>query len=367
VWDDSSRSFQAAAGGTDVVLQSWPELAEPVVVPFNPAFDMLWVTQTFSDLNVFGFSAAQAANSAGQLGPAAVTLTLPDLGPADGHPHRIATFGFAPNGDMWIGYADADPANDFGGQYVAKVSASKLLTSGAVTPDFAFPIAAAGMSTLGVSTILFDPLGNMWVSTIASTGQPSGLLLYPAASIASAGSPLPTVVIHQSGISHAWNDMIFDALGNMWYTDALAGTVNRLSASQLLSSNAAIVPAIVLSIGPYTGLALDPNNNLWCSYAGYADLFAASDILSTSAPSSLRRILKDATVGTDGLGRNTAIGTKIRFDKAGNFWAQTSHGPNGFTASDIAVSGTPVPRCTLRDSGLLTNAKQMYFNPASFR
>jgi hypothetical protein len=320
----------------------------------------VWVAQFFIDLKVYGFNTAQAAED-----PTAhpVTLTLPDPEPSNPNPVKVSSVGFAPNGDMWVGYSNSINENVNQGRYMSKVSASKLGVSGPVTPDFSFQLPGAGVGSSGVSAIAFTPFGDMWLSTIALTTASAGIIKYSAASIASPGSPSPAVVLAQPfppvpdnpQHTNAANDLFFDGAGNLWFTNALASTVNRLSAAQLLATNTAIVPDIVLSTAvSYTGCALDASGNLWCARAGRIDMFAAAQILASGSPPVARTI-------------NTPAGAaKVRFDNAGNLWTLTPTGLVSYTPFDISVSGTPTPRFTLTGGGEITAGRMFAFDPASF-
>lgn len=326
--------------------------APSVAAPFVPKFNMLWGTQNFLDLSIRGWSLSQA-NNAHEFDAPAVTITVPD--PGGGSPaYGISCFGFAPNGDMWIGYARVDSL--IGVPYISKISASKLLVSGTVSPDFTFQLSGAGISH-PAATILLTAAGDMWVSSIASTGAPSGLMFYPAASIASAGSPAPTIVIHQAGITNSMNDLWLDPSGRMWFCNGLQSKLNRLSASQLLTSSAAVVPAVVLSVtGAYTGVTMDTSGNLWAAGQGFFDMFDGSVIGVTSSPTPTRRL----TV------QNAGIAVKLRFDANGNIWGSTPKFWGGYAASDLTQSGRVNARCAFTAAGALTATRVLNFNPATF-
>jgi ligand-binding sensor domain-containing protein len=329
---------------------------------FAPDFDLLWVCQSVLDLNVYAFTAAQALVSP-ESAPH-ITITLPDPEPSNPNPVKVSAVGFAPNGDMWVGYGNSNPASSNPGRYLSKISASKLTASGPVTPDFSFQISTAlNVGTNTVSAIAFAPNGDLWLSTVALTTSSAGIFKYSAASIAGPGSPSPAVVLAQPfppvpdnpQHTNAANDLRFDSAGNLWFTNALANTVNRLSAAQLSATNIAIVPDIVLSTTlTYTGCALDTLGNLWCARAGRVDMFAASQILASGSPPVAR------TINT----ANSAI--RVRFDNAGNLWTLAPHGPNGYGQSDIVFSGTPAPRSALTAGGAITSGRMFAFNPQSF-
>jgi hypothetical protein len=328
---------------------------------FLPDFDLLWVCQTASvakDLSLYAFTPDQAMSAPSS--PPHITITLPDTGPADGNPHRVNCFGFAPNGDMWVGFSDTSPTTPHHGQYVAKIPASKLLASGAVTPDWSFPVVDAAVSSVAISAIVVAPNGDLWVSTVASTDAPSGILKYSAASIAAPGAPSPAVVLHQAGISNSANDILLDGAGNLWFTNGLAHTVNRLSASQLLTSSAAIVPDVILSFPAvtYSGLAIDVAGNLWCGRGTVAgtDMYAVADIQASGTPTPARTL---STVSSVAQG-------KLRFDKSGDLWLQTAQGPMGVPPSKITTSGSPTPNAMLTGGGVFSSARVLNFNPASF-
>jgi len=329
---------------------------------FLPEFDLLWTCQQFLDLKVYAFTSAQAA--ADPTSAPYITLTLPDPEPGNVNPVKVSSVGFAPNGDMWVSYANSDQTSVNGPRYLSKLSASKLGVTASVTPDFSFQLpGGAGVSAVGVNAIAFAPNGDMWLSTIALTTASAGILKYTAASIASPGSPSPAVVLAQPfppvpdnpQHTNAANDLWFDAAGNLWFTNALASTVNRLSAAQLATTNTAIVPHVILSIGTHTGVTLDAIGNLWCATTtGFVRMFAAADILASGSPVPARTITIPA-------GPN-----KIRFDKSGNLWAQGASFNHAYAPLSIAASGAPTPSSILTSGGVLTARRMFSFNPQSF-
>jgi hypothetical protein len=357
-------SSSAASDGLRVVARTNGQPGRWLL--FVPEFDLLWVCQQLLDLKLFAFTSSQAAASPSSAPH--ITLTLPEIGPADGHRHRVSSFGFAPNGDIWVGYADIE-GSPSQGQYLAKFSASKLLATATIVADFSFPLpTATAASSIGFSAIVVRSNGDLWTSTIATTTRSAGIFGYSAASIASPGSPSPAVILAQPfppvpdnpTHSNAANDLCFDAAGNLWFCNAVARTINRLSASQLLATNTAIVPDVVLSTPglTYTGCILDPDGNLWCarSSVGRVDMFAAADIAASGSPSPARSITSSAS---------TPLG-KVRFDKSGDLWTLIGNSPSGYASASIVVSGSPPPGAVLTGGGALSSPRVINFNPASF-
>lgn len=327
---------------------------------FSSAFNMLWVTQTAIDRQVYGYSALQVVNPDS---PPAVILTLPDPEPGASNPVNVNAVGFASNGDMWVGYAEQDSQNVTSGRMVSKVSANKLAVGGLITPDFSFRLDASSVpSTASVGAIALHPNGDLWVSSIALTNRSAGIFCYSAASIANPGSPLPTVTLAQpfppvpdnAQHTNSANDLCFDSIGNLWFCNAIAGTLNKLSVAQLLSNNTTIFPDVILSAAvSYTGLRFDSAGNLWCarsSSAGAAavDMFAAADITVSGPVSPARTILGPRT--------------KARFDGNRNMWSFVGNAIAAYSPQDIAASGAPSPR-VLMTGGNLTAIRMFSFAP----
>jgi hypothetical protein len=357
------RDGDLISGAVDPVLipgSSRPGIWYETPYDYLPDFDLLWVCQQASvtgDPHLYAFTVDQAL--AAPTSAPYITLTLPDnIGP--GTPHGVNAFAFAPNGDMWIGFAENQSVSVSYGQHVAKLSASKLLTSGAVTPDFSFPLPTIVGSSAGVSAMRIDSHGNLWASGVATTSRASGIYCFSAASIAAPGTPAPIVTLMQPGLSNSANDLWFDDEGNLWVANGLAKTVNRLSASQLLASDSAIVPDVVLSFPSqtYTGLTTDAVGNLWCgsSAAARAHMFAVDDIQASGSPVPRRSISTSAAT----------VQGKLRFDKSEDLWLQTAQGPIGYAPSDVTASGSPAPRATFTGGGIFTSARVLNFNPQSF-
>lgn len=338
---------------------------------FVPDFDLLWVVQSFVDLKLYAFTPLQVTTAPASA--PAITITIEDPEPGALNPVKVSAIGFAPNGDAWIGFAESNQTTASSGRKIARYSASKLLATSSQTADFSFALPAGGAAaSSSVSAMIVRPNGDLWLSTIALTTRSSGIFKYTAGSIVGAidpntgAPPVPSVVLAQpfppvpdnAQHTNSANDLCFDAAGNLWFTNAIAGTVNRLSAAQLLATNTAIVPDVILDVSAtstYNGCSVDKRGNLWCSFSGRIDMYAARDIQKSGAPRPARRLtVVDSSGG------------KVRFDKAGNLWSAHTPSVLGFPSWDVVRSGAPPVRATLTGAGALTSPRTMNFNPQSF-
>jgi cysteine-rich repeat protein len=153
VWDDSSRSSGARAGGPDVVLQVSPDFKEP------PDSSVMWVTNwSFFSNRAYGFTPAQYQKPGINTDAPEVVLTAP-LPSDESEPVAMA---FEPDGDMWLLFCSGKPVP----QRLMKFSAAKVAGTGAPAADASIVLPYADYSYRCPSTLAFDAAGNLWIGFV---------------------------------------------------------------------------------------------------------------------------------------------------------------------------------------------------------
>jgi sugar lactone lactonase YvrE len=218
----------------------------------------------------------------------------------------------------------------------------------------------------GNGGIALDAAGNLWV-----TDPPNNAIAeYTAAQLKKSGQPKPNVVISAdaNGSLDSPEALAMDGSGNLWVANSAAAgsganTVVEFTASQL-SASGSPKPAVRLasnagSINNPQGIAFDPKGNLWVSDSGAVREFSTTQLGASGAPAPA------VTIGDDGLGSlNGPEG--ITFDAQGNLWVAVffSNLVVGFSSSQLAVSGNPVPAVIVRsgDQSALNNPCGLAFD-----
>lgn len=208
------------------------------IAPRKLAFDgagTLWVADPANN-RIVGFSAAQLS-AGGAVVPAHSLLS-----PTTSFPNDMA---FDPNGNLWI--------SDLAGSSLVRMSAAKLATGGTQAADV---VVSDSSGALGFPrSVAVDTAGNLW----AGAGNQT-LVEYGPGVTAASGSPSPSHVFHPAGVGTAYR-LTFDASGELWVTDPVAGQLSIFPASLLASTALGVAPSSVVGALPGAqGMSFDPSN-----------------------------------------------------------------------------------------------------------
>ena len=218
----------------------------------------------------------------------------------------------------------------------------------------------------GNAGIALDAGGNLWVTDPSN----NSIAEYTAAQLKKNGQPKPNIVISAdaNGSLDSPEALAIDSNGNLWVANSAAdgsgaNTVVEFTKSQLATSGSP-KPAVRLasnagSINNPQGVAFDPLGNLWVSDSAAVKEFSATQLAASGAP------VPAVTIGDDGLGSlNGPEG--ITFDAKGNLWVAVffSNLVVGFSSSQLAASGNPVPAVIVRsgDQSALNNPCGLAFD-----
>jgi sugar lactone lactonase YvrE len=218
----------------------------------------------------------------------------------------------------------------------------------------------------GNGGIVVDAAGNLW----ATDPSNNAIAEYAAAQLKKNGQPSPAVVISAdaNGSLDSPEALAMDGNGNLWVANSAAAgsganTVVEFTASQR-SASGSPTPAVRLapnagSINNPQGMAFDPLGNLWVSDSGAVKEFSATQLAASGAP------VPAVTIGDDGLGSLNGP-EQITFDAHGNLWVAVffSNLVVGFSSSQLAASGNPVPAVIVRsgDQSALNNPCGLAFD-----
>ncbi len=246
---------------------------------------------------------------------------------------------------LWI-------ANSGSSQSVVQYSTPQLAASTSVAPNMV--IGTPAEHNLGAA---FDSHGNLWIASLVA----DTIVEYSAAQLKSSGTPVPVVTLSVPGTNPA--GLAFDAHGNLWVTNYGANTVVEYSTSQI-ASNGAPTPAVTIaasagSLQEPVGIAFDASGNLWIANslgdAATVVEFTTGQLTASGTPTPAITITSNA---------GSLFGPMLMaFDANGGLWVAngaftTSNTVVGYSASQLAASGSPVPNVTL------SAAAGSLFNPA---
>ena len=341
---DSIFDATVVGGPVEVVLGA--AATASVNYARRPGTGMLWGTN-YSSPKVFGFDAATIAKTGTQSGPPSVVNTLTNVGT---NKPPSPTIAFSATGDLWVGTCRKDQIP----QVVAKFSPAKLSATGNPVADVTLTLPATDTTYDCADALVFDAAGNLWV------GMNHGhILSFNASDLTVTGTPAPAVNLTSSAYFVGVLDLAFDSSGNLFVASYGTPIISRLSASQLLASDPAVVPAVRLtlaaSVGP-GGLVLDKDGSLWVSQYNAKSIvkLSAADLGTTGTPTPALTL-----TGVPGP-------EQLAFDNAGNLWVAAFDAGSviALSAVDITTGGSKTPLTAL-DNDTIDVAFGLRFNPGA--
>jgi sugar lactone lactonase YvrE len=336
--------------GSLTVTISAPSGVTPSVAVSGPAgyHQILSATQTLTGLAVgsYTITAPRTASTAPIVGTVstAVVTGSPASVTAGGTATASAIYAQQPGtGGLWATNF-TDPTSLV--QYTAAQLASSTSAAPAVTVTTSGPLD---------QSIAFDASGNLWVADYSR----SEVVEYAASQLAATGSPTPAVTLSTTtgfGSLNAPSALAFDANGNLWVANGGGNTIVEFTASQLLTSG---TPTQAVKLSDSSGslvepsaLAFDPGGNLWVvnsASSGQPSVveFGTSQLAAGGTPTSA------VTLTDDGAG-SLAGALALAFDPSGNLWVANGNADRDtvveFAASQLTTSGNPTPAVTLKPS-----------------
>lgn len=333
-------AYSGTVSGSPATVAAGDTAAATVSYAQQPGSGGLWVSSAVNPSTIVEYTAAQLAAST----TAAATTAI-----ATG---SSSAFGeaFDAGGNLWI--------SGYQGNTLTEYAATQLVVSGA--PTAAVTLTASSGSLSGPLGIAFDSSGNLWVANAAA----STLVEFSAGQVAAGGSPTPGVTIGASaGSLNFPSALAFDGKGDLWVANDMANSVVEFTSTQLATSGTP-TPVVTLtatsaSIAGPLGIAFDAGGNLWVSNATApfsVVKFAASQLVASGAPAPAVVLAPNAG------SLNGPVG--LAFDLGGNLWVANATAGTvvEFAASQLVMSGNPVPNVTL-GGGSLTGATRLAFNP----
>ncbi len=250
------------------------------------------------------------------------------------------------------GAATPTPPNTM---YVLNLGSSSVSSfapgaSGNVAPTSA--VSGAGTSLNTPYLMAMDSSGNIWVAnTVANT-----IVEFTQLQLAVGGAPAPTVTLSSTANSlDSPFSLAFDRSGDLWVANGGPGTgsVVEFTPGQLAASGAP-TPGVTIttngsgSIAVPTSLAFDGRGDLWIGNRTNDTIvsFTPGQLSATGTPSPV--VTLTASAGSI----NFPAG--LAFDHSGNLWlvnGTVSSTVVAFSPTQLAVSGSPVPKVTLSGSG----------------
>ncbi|MES1185312.1 MAG: hypothetical protein ABUL60_15985 [Myxococcales bacterium] len=341
--------YDAAVTGSPANVTAGATSTSTVSYARRPGSGMMWVTN-FSTHNAFGFDATTIAKTGTQSDSPTISLNVLGVGPNAPPTYALA---FSATGDMWLGSCK----NATTGQVVAKFAPGKISATGSPTPSVTISLPTVDTSYDCASALAFDAAGNLWV------GMYHGhILKYNASDLAVTGSPAPAINLTSTTYFNQIFDLAFDADGNLFTATYQSPIVARLSTSQLSTSAANIVPAVVFQFGNTSGLggvAIAKDGSLWVSdYNNDAIYKLKASALGTSASPPV----PDLTV--------TGVNAPelMAFDNLGNLWTASldDNVVVALAAASLTTGGAKTPLTVLTTGGAsLISPLALRFNPAA--
>jgi sugar lactone lactonase YvrE len=262
-------------------------------------------------------------------------------------------------GNIWF----APNAFDGPSITIRKYLLRDCLVSGTPTAAVQIPVAYPGLSEAGL--VIFDRDNGLWCLTGShGAGIWSAARLGLRAASSSNGLPGLTLTASPAQSTNGATDAVFDGQGNLWCSCSLTsvpttnGGIIMFSAAQVAAGGAAVVPAVfwngtnfgATGLGGTSGLAIAPNNWIWCSnYPGNSLRAWNMTGAATGNPAPVVTLTSATFNGP----------YSIAFDAAGNLWVSNGNVSrlSRIPAASLAVSGVVVPDVVITPAlaGLTSN------------
>ncbi|HVJ21056.1 MAG TPA: hypothetical protein VM686_36850 [Polyangiaceae bacterium] len=305
---------------------------------------MLWVSNAGNHA-LLGYSAAQMALNGAVTADPSVTLTLPALGSADAVPGPVAFDPFT--GNLWVGYCGTGiPAT------LAAFAPDSLEATGDVTPLVELSV-PADEGHVCVTALTFDAEGNLWAGFYFNW-----FARYTRTMLAASGAPAPAAELFEYSTTGI-QDLVFDGLGNLFVSGYVSSYVGKYLPLTLLQSSDDALAAVGWQGGGVngpTGMAFDQSGNLWVANYDSSTLKAFSPVTQATSgdPVTAEQITSADVSGPQ----------YISFDEAGNLWV-TEYDDGELVRLNAAdlTSDTPISAGAIYTSPDMSLTNAVRLNP----
>ena len=292
----------------------------------------LWVSsRTGSSGEVGAFTPAQRLLG-GAIDPSVVLSSSAFSAPAG--------LSFDRSGNLWMSNEDGDTVIDF--------TRTQLATSGSPQPTVVLSPSGSGSSASLATPFgtAFDAAGNLWVENLGN----SSVVSFPPSQLATSGDPVPAARLTPSIGLEGPGDVAFDPSGNLWVTNPNNSVNAVVSFTPAQIAAGASQPSLVVSLPGGTtvsGITFDSAGDLWVAddQSNAISEYRAASLVISGAPAP------SVVLSTNG---DTLDGPQtMDFDATGDLWVADA-GNNHvveYTATQLAVSGSPIPAVTLESNG----------------
>ncbi|MGF6955265.1 hypothetical protein [Paraburkholderia youngii] len=197
---------------------------------------------------------------------------------------------------------------------------------------------------------VFDPAGNLWVS---DNGANAVYVFTPAQLAATSGNVMPSITITSTPAFNGPLGIVFDANGNLFVANNGSTTIFEFLAAKLPKTpgTVSLTPDVTLSdngkgsIQAPWALVFDAMGNLWSSNANPPNTvveFGKANLVASGAPTPA------VTLSPTTVNGNTTLSAPngICFDNLGDLAAISANTPFGvpvFSHGQLATSGATVP------------------------
>jgi sugar lactone lactonase YvrE len=207
----------------------------------------------------------------------------------------------------------------------------------------------------GGATVVFDPLGNLWIASSTS----NTISEYLAPQLVTGGSTIPAVTIGGSGLNGP-SGLAFDRSGNLWVANASGNSIVQYTAIQLLSSGNP-PPAVTLTSAALSnpgGLTFDASGSLWVPSFNTNTIAAFTAHQVASGGNQTPVITISANAGS------LESPSALAFDEDGNLWAINQAGNTivKYGTGQLLTGGSLVPLETLTVPGPYSGLSALAFD-----
>ncbi|HVY26049.1 MAG TPA: hypothetical protein VHB79_05830 [Polyangiaceae bacterium] len=230
------------------------------------------------------------------------TVTAPSFCLADGDSHTVKiTYKAIPTSNkLWMPTDMDDELAGFSSQAIAETG----MTDATVAIDGP-----------GSKSIAFDQDGNLWA--LGPTLADPHVVRFKADDFAASGKRTPDIEINLPDItcSVAFNNLAFDADGNLWLSSGCAGQVLRLAAADIETSGDKTADVAVGGLKDNEGIAFDQGGNLWVGGGAELLRFDAARLDASTEDAADLSVTVTSAIGAKPIKTDV-----MAFDQAGNLW-----------------------------------------------
>ena len=302
----------SSAGSLTITISAPPGTAPAVTVSGPGGFSRaLSSTATLSGLVTGSYSVTAASVTSSDVFVSTVTA-----GTVAGSPAAVAAGDTA---SVTVTYA-VRPGT--GGLWVVTSARGKVVqyrTSqfGGTTVDTPATTIITSQSSIN-SAIAFDAAGNMWLADLDA----NEVVEFSASQLASNATRTPqiTLTVAANALQNP-GGLVFDSLGNLWVSYTGSSAIAEFSTSQL-ASGGSVSPVVVLSaslesLNEPQGIAFDAAGNLWVANFSNVVKFASGDLQASGNPTpsvSVSGFSELDGIAFDSVRRSVGAGCRVQHD-----------------------------------------------------